>query len=423
MSLKKDIQNLLEAGVISEETAAKISAYYKGRESNATTRLLAIFGVIGGLLVGMGVVLIVAHNWDHLSRPMKTFFAFLPLLISQLVAGFSLWKKSDSTAWREGSASVLFFAIAACISMVSQIYNLEGELGDFMLIWMLLALPIVYIMRSSMVGIFCLMGITYLGVERGYFNSYKYHGFNWYWMLFVSLMPYYMYLHLRRKESNFLTFYHWLIPLSLMMCLGMLFDQHEEWLLLSYMALLALFFAIGNTSWFKLNTLGQNGFKIIGSFGMVCVLLGMTFRDVWLDILTQNFRMDSFGFVIFLIMSLTVFTIIAFNYTKEKKVNWKELVYPAFLIIFLVGMFTPWAMILVNILVLAIAIVTIKDGSDKEHLGILNYGLIIVAALIACRFFDAKISFVIRGVLFVLVGIGFFLMNYWMLKNRNHGKQ
>lgn len=423
MSLKKDIQDLLNASVISEETAAKITDYYEGRKSNSTSRLLAIFGVIGGLLVGMGVVLIVAHNWDDLSRPMKTFFAFLPLLVSQFVAGFSLWQKEDSTAWREGSASVLFFAIAACISMVSQIYNLEGELGDFILIWMLLALPIVYIMRSSMVGIFCLMGITYLGVERGYFNSYKYQGFNWYWMLFAALIPYYIYLHLKRKESNFLTFYHWLIPLSLMMCLGILFDYDEEWLLLSYMALLALFFTIGNTSWFKFRTLGQNGFKVIGSFGMVCILLGMTFRDVWMDILTQDFKMDSFGFLVFLIISMAVLVSIFFNYSIERKVNWKELVYPAFLIIFLVGMYTPWAVVLVNVLVLAIAVVTIKEGNDKEHLGILNYGLIIVAALIACRFFDAKISFVIRGIIFVLVGIGFFMMNYWMLKKRNYGKK
>jgi len=275
MRIKKDIQDLLEANVISGETAEKITEYYKGKESNSQSRLLAIFGVIGGLLVGMGVVLIVAHNWDNLSRPMKTFFAFLPLIISQIAAGFSLWKKSHSTAWREGSAAVLFFAIAACISMVSQIYNIEGELGDFILTWMLLALPMIYILRSSIVAIFCLLGVTYLGVETGYFNNYKYDGFNWYWILFPALIPYYIYLHLKQENRNFLTFFNWLIPLSLTICLGLVSRSSEEWMLLCYMSLFGLFFAMGNTSWFTKKSLGHNGFKIIGSFGMICILLAI----------------------------------------------------------------------------------------------------------------------------------------------------
>ncbi len=38
--------------------------------------------------------------------------------------------------------------------------------------------------------------------------------------------------------------------------------------------------------------------------------------------------------------------------------------------------------------------------------------------LIACRFFDTEISFVIRGLLFVVIGIGFFGANYLMHKKQ-----
>jgi len=38
--------------------------------------------------------------------------------------------------------------------------------------------------------------------------------------------------------------------------------------------------------------------------------------------------------------------------------------------------------------------------------------------LIICRFFDTNLSFVLRGLLFVLVGLGFFAMNYWMIRKR-----
>jgi hypothetical protein len=67
---------------------------------------------------------------------------------------------------------------------------------------------------------------------------------------------------------------------------------------------------------------------------------------------------------------------------------------------------------------LGIGILTLRSGSQKEHLGLMNAGLLIIAILIICRFSDTNMSFVVRGVLFVLLGIGFFLANYRLLKKR-----
>jgi hypothetical protein len=76
------------------------------------------------------------------------------------------------------------------------------------------------------------------------------------------------------------------------------------------------------------------------------------------------------------------------------------------------------ATIAVNVLVLALGLITIKIGTDQFHFGILNYGLLIITALIVCRFFDTDMSYIIRGFLFVSVGIGFFFTNYVMLKKK-----
>jgi hypothetical protein len=75
-------------------------------------------------------------------------------------------------------------------------------------------------------------------------------------------------------------------------------------------------------------------------------------------------------------------------------------------------------MVLMNLLVLAAAIFTMQRGNALHHLGILNYGLLIIAALVVCRFFDTDISFVIRGLLFVGVGAGFFFANSQFIKKR-----
>ena len=89
------------------------------------------------------------------------------------------------------------------------------------------------------------------------------------------------------------------------------------------------------------------------------------------------------------------------------------------ILIFVIGFFSSLsAIILINLLVLMLGLLIVRKGAQKNHLGILNYGLLIITALILCRFFDAEISFITRGIMFVLVGAGFFAGNYLMLKKR-----
>ena len=90
---------------------------------------------------------------------------------------------------------------------------------------------------------------------------------------------------------------------------------------------------------------------------------------------------------------------------------------------FIIGIFSLVSVVLVNLFVFGIGLLTILEGAKKNHLGILNYGLLIIIVLVLCRFFDTDLSFVIRGLLFLSVGIGFFATNYWMLKKRKTNEQ
>lgn len=103
--------------------------------------------------------------------------------------------------------------------------------------------------------------------------------------------------------------------------------------------------------------------------------------------------------------------------------NLFQFVFLFFGIIFIIGLFddlTPT--ILINLLLAILGITAIKIGADKFHFGILNYGMLILATLITCRFFDTNISYVIRGLLFVVIGVGFFITNYIMLKKQKSKK-
>src|SRR5437868_13740985 len=111
--LEKELELLEKEGVISTEVAGNIRAYYKSKNENPHNRLFVVFAILGSILVGLGIILIIAHNWDELSRPTKVFFSFLPLVIGQLFCGYTLLKKPESQGWREGSTAFLFFAVGA----------------------------------------------------------------------------------------------------------------------------------------------------------------------------------------------------------------------------------------------------------------------------------------------------------------------
>ena len=73
---------------------------------------------------------------------------------------------------------------------------------------------------------------------------------------------------------------------------------------------------------------------------------------------------------------------------------------------------------LVNILIFGVGVLIAREGAKRDHLGVLNYGLLTIATLVVCRFFDDDLSFVIRGIMFVSVGVGCFTANYMLLKKR-----
>lgn len=417
MSLQKDLKELLDAGIINSEIAENIQQYYQSKKPNSSHRLFIAFGVLGAILVGLGIILILAHNWDNLSRGTKTFLAFVPLLIGQGLCGYTLLKKKESITWRESSAIFVFFGVGASIALVSQIYNLPGSIASYLLTWALLCLPLIYIMRSSIVSLLYLAGITWYGVEVGYDNRAP--GFNWYWLLLMAAIPYYYLLYRNKPDSNFMTFHNWMLPISLTITLGTFAEHDNELMFVAYISLFAVFYLIGNFSFLKRQSLFRNGYRIIGALGTVGVLLSLSFSWFWEDLHRASLGFGPELVVSFILSMIAVVLLVRqIQRTSIKDMEPVAPVFIVFIVIFLLGLIVPFASILINLLLFAIGLLTIRKGGRENHLGILNYGLLIITMLVFCRFFDTDLPFIWRGILFVVVGIGFFMTNYWMLKKR-----
>jgi hypothetical protein len=220
-------------------------------------------------------------------------------------------------------------------------------------------------------------------------------------------------------------FHNWFIPVSLIITLGTISNRVDELMYIAYFSLFGLLYLVGNLDFFNRQRPRNNGYLILGSIGTIVLLLVLSFDWFWEGLRKKELFLGEIiaspEFLSSVIISILA-GVIFFMQHKDKVL--KDIypiapVFILFIITFIIGINSQISVALINLVVFAIGILTIRDGATRNHLGILNYGLLIITAFVVCRFFDTDISFVIRGILFVSVGVGFFATNYWMLKKRN----
>jgi len=120
-----------------------------------------------------------------------------------------------------------------------------------------------------------------------------------------------------------------------------------------------------------------------------------------------------------------ILTAIAGYLLLQKKVHGPlsimDFAFLIFPLLFIIAFPSPVvATILTNLFLLVMGVATIYKGSEENHLGIVNYGLLFITALVLCRFFDTDIPFVLRGLLFIGVGLAFFFVNYKIIQRRKN---
>ena len=156
-----ELPTLLENGVIDGATAERLRRHYETGAGKSRNWALTVFGILGGTLVGLGIILLLAHNWADLSRAARTALAFAPLVAAQLLALWVFRAGKESAAWREGLGLFWTLAVGAAIALVAQTYHIPGDAGRFALTWMLLALPIVYLLNATGPALVYLAGLTF----------------------------------------------------------------------------------------------------------------------------------------------------------------------------------------------------------------------------------------------------------------------
>jgi uncharacterized membrane protein len=73
--IKIDLEKLIKDNIIDEKTAKNIETWHqKELKENRGGRFMMIFMTIGAIAIGLGLILLIASNWDKFSHLIKTIF-------------------------------------------------------------------------------------------------------------------------------------------------------------------------------------------------------------------------------------------------------------------------------------------------------------------------------------------------------------
>ncbi len=436
-----ELPKLVAKGVFSADTSNKIQDYYGNIEKKDFGQLiLTIFATIGAVLIGLGIILLFAFNWDKLERSIKVLLAFLPLVISQIIVLFVLLKKKESPVWRESSSVFLTATVGASIALISQIYNIPGNFGDFLLAWILLIVPLTYLLDSNIVSLLYLIGIT---SWSGYAQAEGEQSLL-FWFLLAILIPKLIIKYRENKYSNISVYLSWTLAICLTISIGITLEKVLPglWIII-YSSFFTVLYITGFLWFNEAPSIIQKPFHTIGSLGIIILGFILTYNWPWRGIGWHNIRYDERfdhyaavgDYIITIGIILLLLFLIIYSF-KKKELN--VLFFGIFPFIVLIGYLLVSSYfdkdyklnsseeevsiiihLLLNAYLLFIGIFTIIFGTKNRKILLTNGGTLIISVLICLRFvfveeFFENLKF--RGIIFVLIGVCFIVANVFIAK-------
>jgi len=166
-----EIRDWLAAQLISAEQAELLSARYPGHAQKGN--ITGVVSLIGAVLVGLGTLLFIGANWQHIAVGAK-------LLLIAAAIGTSYYfgwrlRYEPGTRPKLGSALLLLGGLfyGAGIWLVAQIFNLDANFSEGLLLWAAGTAGTALVTRSVPLG--CLTSVL-LGMwtfARVDFNSFE----------------------------------------------------------------------------------------------------------------------------------------------------------------------------------------------------------------------------------------------------------
>ncbi len=410
------------------DAAERLRAHYgESPDSNRLPIALIVCSVLGATLIGLGIILVLAHNWEFFSRAQRTVLSFGPLAAGQILVGYTLWRNPKSVAWCEGSGTFLALSVGASIALIGQTYQVPGDFGAFMLTWALLGLPLVYLLNASVPAVLYMAAITawagYQQDRHGYAEAF--------WPLALLIVPH-IWIAFRRDAYGIRsTWLSWAGAITLCIATGISLEKSLPglWIVI-YSSLFTLLYLAGVIWAGPSHAFWRRPLRTAGGLGIVGMAILLSYEWPWEQIGWSHYRtgaeFDTIGNITDLVLLAVFFAgaIVMLGRTLRSFHKLSAVLGIAPVVALVAYVFSATAdapvpaQVLYNGYVLVLGVGITLIGLQKERLGTLNLGLFILMVWITARFFDSDLDFVTRGLVFIVLGVGFLTANLFMLRRR-----
>lgn len=407
-----ELPELERAGVIDAASAARLRAHYADTASAPAAPGLS--ALLGAFLLGLGVILLVAHNWDQWGRAVRLIVVAMPLAAAQFACVWTLRRRAGSRGWRECTAVFSALTAAAALALVSQIFQFGGDLDRYLLSCALLGLPLLYALDSSALAV--LIGAAFVGWVGAQDDRLREPLSVL--LAFATLAPHALMVWRREPQSIRSSWLlGWLVPqcfAALTLTIPAMREFAVVWLSAWALLLIQIDAAIGGEA-----SLIRRPLRVYGELGWALVALAATFPEFWRhsgDLHVAGVNLWQAGVLTQLVVVLSL--LLGARALWRRQWLLAALSLPT-LVIAATQAFaaTPPGTVMAllgNAYVLAIGLAVIQSGLRDQHLREVSSGLTLIAVLVLLRFFGSEWSFVVRGVAFVVVGLAFLGANFWL---------
>jgi uncharacterized membrane protein len=416
-----DLNELTNAGIVDDATADAIKSYYALKKKTETgSRFFQIISILGIILIALGIILIIGYR---IPKWAKVIVGFIPLLIAQVIGMITLYRNKKSGVWSEISATSILAGIAIAMSLLSSIYNMDATYSEFLKWGLCLCIPVVLLFDSAVASLISWIGI---GIYITSGPNYQHESKSLITLGFMAALLYLYVKHILRNNLNLAwAWHHIAIPIVLLLFTFSLGAYSCQILVLLH--LLVIFFAFSTISSVKsiADRMWIDTYRIVAFGGTFILAFIYSFKNFW----TQpsfHFTENCFtreGIITTISFTLLFGAVILYLIKTRSKdlsslfdIKWILLILG--LLTLMGNSFPDFSRAIVNILILLSCGILIKEGINTENILQLNLGILLLAIWVTCRFFGTDIPSIWKGILFILLGLLCFFLNYSLLKKK-----
>lgn len=417
--LYEETRKWTQNGIINNSQAEAIKALYPLPKVERPWGLL-VFSGIGAVIIGLGIILLFAYNWEKMTKFAKLAVIFGALIVSHGI-GVRLFLRSERFKSLGETIAVLgTMLFGAGIWLVASIYHIEEHYPNAFFVWALGALLLALAMPSVLQGILAAVLLAiWAGAEAVEFDQPMF----WAVPLVLSIFV----LAYQMTSRVLLA----VVMLSLWVATAFVAGSYleEELILLILLSLSVCYMAVGYISgWYGKFRESRDVYNSLGFAGYIIFLYILSFRVIAEQVYKAIVKMSAgqlFCFLLPAVLAVGGWLWVFWKMSKagEFKKRYELLLIPLVLI------FSYWQMLagsggffvavaVFNVVFLTQSVLMMGRGCREGQTAPTVVGSLMLIALTIGRYVDLFESLIARGIVFIVVGALLFAEGIFYIRSK-----